>query len=51
MKAHANNQKTWLILNCVFTTAGPLGMRISELSSWIKIKILGLNINIPCKRV
>jgi len=50
MKALANNQKTWLILNCVFTTPGPLVMRTAEFSSWIKIKILGCKINIPSKR-
>ena len=50
VKALANNQKTWLILNCVFTTAGPLVMRPAEFSSWIKIKILGCKVNIPSKR-
>jgi hypothetical protein len=50
MKALANNQKTWLILNYVFTTAGPLVMRIAEFNPWTKIKILACKINIPSKR-
>jgi len=50
MKALAKNQKNWLILNCVFTTAGPLVMRTAEFSSWINIKILDCKINISSKR-